>query len=252
MIRNLEELDRVDRFLTDHGIYGYRNYFINCPTINSLEDILILDSSDLRQMGITDERKLDAILKALNKDTIAEERERELEKLFRDNGFESYIPLFRKEQAFSVDILKTLTSSDLMDIGIETLGERKRLCAFFATLDGGYSSSSGSQDRGSSSYGNGTDGNSQHSSSASGNGQGSSSPYESKEYAPIRVKDEGGCLWWFLGFIVPFVVDLIIYLILKDTKPKTAHDFGWGAVWSYLGGVVVFLFSTCLGGMLLF
>lgn len=266
MIRDLEELKRVDDFLRDHGLFGFRNLFVNSSIINSLKDIYNIDGDALRSMGVDDERKIDAILKALDKDTIAEESMHALEKLFRDNGFEEYIPLFKRERAFSVDILKTLTSSDLVDIGIETLGERKRLCAFFETLGNSHSSSAGSagkqQSGGSSSYANGTysndrNGGGQQSGSFSGTycsgnqQQGSSSSYDSREYAPIRVKDEGGCLWWFLGFIVPFVVDLIIYLILRDTKPKTAHDFGWGAVWSYLGGVVVFLFTTCIGGMLL-
>ena len=282
-IRNAEELKRADDFLREHGLFGFRNYFINSNLINSLEDIYNIDGAALRSMGIDDDRKIDAILKALDKETIAEETLHALEKLFIDNGFEEYIPLFKKEKAFSVDILKTLTSSDLVDIGIETLGERKRLCAFFETLGSGHgrASASHSSQKGSSkyhadgtysnqqsggssssSYANGTHSNNQNGGGQqsgsfggtyySGNQQqSSSSSYDSKEYAPIRVKDQGGCLWWFLGFIVPFVIDLIIYLILRDTKPKTAHDFGWGAVWSYIGGAIVFLLTTCAGLLLI-
>ena len=43
------------------------------------------------------------------------------------------------------------------------------------------------------------------------------------------IKDEGGFLWGLLGCCVP-IAGLILYLIWKDTKPKTAKAAGKGAL----------------------
>ena len=44
-----------------------------------------------------------------------------------------------------------------------------------------------------------------------------------------QIKDEGGFLWGLLGFIIP-LLGLILYLVFKDSKPKTASSVGTGAL----------------------
>ncbi len=50
--------------------------------------------------------------------------------------------------------------------------------------------------------------------------------------------DQGGFLWGLLGCCVP-LVGLILYLIWKDTKPKSANAAGKGALISVIVSVVV-------------
>ncbi len=61
--------------------------------------------------------------------------------------------------------------------------------------------------------------------------------------------DEGGFLWGLLGFLVP-VAGLILYLVWKDEKPKTAKAVGKGAianvVVSFAVPVVLWLFLAIL------
>lgn len=51
--------------------------------------------------------------------------------------------------------------------------------------------------------------------------------------------DNGGFLWGLLGCLVP-VAGLVLYLIWKDTKPKSAKAAGIGALISV--GLGIFLF----------
>ena len=48
-----------------------------------------------------------------------------------------------------------------------------------------------------------------------------------------NVQDNGGFLWGLLGFCIP-VVGLILFLIWKDQKPKTAKAAGIGALVSVI------------------
>lgn len=50
--------------------------------------------------------------------------------------------------------------------------------------------------------------------------------------------DQGGFLWGLVGCCIP-VVGLILYLVWKDTKPKTSKAAGVGALVG-VGMVVVF------------
>lgn len=55
--------------------------------------------------------------------------------------------------------------------------------------------------------------------------------------------DNGGCGWNILGFFIP-LVGLILYLVWKNSKPKTAGAVGVGAligvVVEILGYVIIF------------
>ncbi len=61
--------------------------------------------------------------------------------------------------------------------------------------------------------------------------------------------DEGGFLWGLLGFCVP-VVGLILYLIWKDERPKTALAAGKGALAYLIFGAVVFVLYILFFGLL--
>ncbi len=50
--------------------------------------------------------------------------------------------------------------------------------------------------------------------------------------------DNGGFGWGILGFFIP-IAGLIIYLTMKDTKPKTATAAGKGALISTILGCVL-------------
>lgn len=51
--------------------------------------------------------------------------------------------------------------------------------------------------------------------------------------------DTGGWGWGILGFCVP-VAGLILYVVWKDTKPKTSRLLGIGALISAIIGSVIY------------
>ena len=60
-----------------------------------------------------------------------------------------------------------------------------------------------------------------------------------------NVQDNGGFLWGLLGFCIP-VVGLILFLIWKDQKPKTAKAAGIGALVSVIIYVVAYILIIAL------
>lgn len=58
--------------------------------------------------------------------------------------------------------------------------------------------------------------------------------------------DNGGFGWGLLGFCIP-LVGLILYLVWKDEKPKTAKAAGLGALISVGVSVVFYLIAGVLG-----
>ncbi|MCI9082736.1 MAG: hypothetical protein HFI70_10630, partial [Lachnospiraceae bacterium] len=55
--------------------------------------------------------------------------------------------------------------------------------------------------------------------------------------------DNGGFLWGLLGCCIP-VVGLILFLVWKDQKPKTAKAAGIGALVSVILSVVFYITQT--------
>lgn len=60
------------------------------------------------------------------------------------------------------------------------------------------------------------------------------------------VVDNGGFLWGLLGCCIP-VVGLVLFLVWKDQKPKTAKAAGIGALASVILGVVCYVLMFVLG-----
>ena len=67
----------------------------------------------------------------------------------------------------------------------------------------------------------------------------------SQETKPAVV-DNGGFGWGALGFCIP-IVGLVLYLVWKDTKPRTAKAAGKGALVSVIIGVVWYVLMIIIG-----
>lgn len=65
-------------------------------------------------------------------------------------------------------------------------------------------------------------------------------------YNQPTVVDNGGFGWGLLGCCIP-IAGLILFLIWKDTKPKTAKAAGIGALISVIIGVIYYIIVTVIG-----
>ena len=63
----------------------------------------------------------------------------------------------------------------------------------------------------------------------------------------MESNDNGGFLWGLLGCCIP-VVGLILFLVWKDQKPKTAKAAGIGALVSVILGVVSYIIAFVIIG----
>lgn len=61
-----------------------------------------------------------------------------------------------------------------------------------------------------------------------------------------QIVDNGGFGWGLLGCCIP-IVGLILFLVWKDTKPRTAKAAGVGALISVILGVVSYVLLIALG-----
>lgn len=61
-----------------------------------------------------------------------------------------------------------------------------------------------------------------------------------------EVVDNGGFLWGLLGCCIP-IVGLILFLVWKDNKPKTAKAAGMGALVSVIIGVIYYILAIAVG-----
>lgn len=58
--------------------------------------------------------------------------------------------------------------------------------------------------------------------------------------------DNGGFLWGLLGCCIP-IVGLILFLVWKDSKPKTAKAAGIGALVCVILYIVMYILMAVLG-----
>ena len=59
-------------------------------------------------------------------------------------------------------------------------------------------------------------------------------------------EDKGGFLWGLLGCCIP-LVGLILFLVWKDNKPKTAKAAGIGAIVGGVVSVLCYILGMVLG-----
>ena len=64
--------------------------------------------------------------------------------------------------------------------------------------------------------------------------------------AGMSTSDNGGFLWGLLGCCIP-LVGLILFLVWKDTKPKTSKAAGIGALVGVLSMVVWYIVAIVIG-----
>lgn len=62
-----------------------------------------------------------------------------------------------------------------------------------------------------------------------------------------NVVDNGGFLWGLLGCCIP-IAGLILFLVWKDTKPKTAKAAGIGALVSVVLAIVYYIIVIVVMG----
>ena len=72
---------------------------------------------------------------------------------------------------------------------------------------------------------------------------------QNEQQSAQSVVDNGGFLWGLLGCCIP-IVGLVLFLVWKDTKPRTAKAAGIGALVSVIIGVLwyVTMFLIGIGG----
>lgn len=61
-----------------------------------------------------------------------------------------------------------------------------------------------------------------------------------------QTTDNGGFLWGLLGCCIP-IVGLVLFLVWKDSKPKTAKAAGIGALVSVIIGVLWYVLVAIIG-----
>lgn len=61
-----------------------------------------------------------------------------------------------------------------------------------------------------------------------------------------QTTDNGGFLWGLLGCCIP-IVGLVLFLVWKDSKPKTAKAAGIGALVSVIIGVLWYVLVAVIG-----
>lgn len=62
-----------------------------------------------------------------------------------------------------------------------------------------------------------------------------------------NVEDKGGFLWGLLGCCIP-IVGLILFLVWKDSKPKTAKAAGIGALVSVILAILYYIIMFVIIG----
>ena len=61
-----------------------------------------------------------------------------------------------------------------------------------------------------------------------------------------QVTDNGGFLWGLLGFCIP-IVGLVLFLVWKDTKPKTSKAAGIGALVGVILMILYYILIAVVG-----
>ena len=62
-----------------------------------------------------------------------------------------------------------------------------------------------------------------------------------------QVVDNGGIGWGLLGFCIP-IVGLVLFLVWKDTKPKTSKAAGMGALISVILLILFYVLLFVMAG----
>lgn len=102
-----------DEKLKEEGILKINQY------IPEIQQIYLEELKKRNLIDSTSNRKLDA----------------ELQKILEENDLQSYIEILEKEKMYSVEDLRDLSQKDFEDLGIYTLGERKKFSRLFSSTN---------------------------------------------------------------------------------------------------------------------
>ncbi len=61
----------------------------------------------------------------------------------------------------------------------------------------------------------------------------------------VSLSDKGGIMWGMLGFFLPCLISIIVYFIVRDTKPKNAQVFLMGIVLNVVSSIIL-IFYSCI------
>ena len=67
-----------------------------------------------------------------------------------------------------------------------------------------------------------------------------------QEQLPVAGNDSGSIGWGILGCCIP-IVGLVLFLVWKDQKPKTAKMAGMGALISVIASVAIYALMAIIG-----
>lgn len=79
--------------------------------------------------------------------------------------------------------------------------------------------------------------------------QSAKQPHYNAQGTQVVTVDNGGPLWFLIGFCVP-IVGLILFLIYSKEKPNTAKSAGMGALVSVILSAVFTIISLLSGGFM--
>lgn len=114
---NLERIKNLsDEKLKEEGILKINQY------IPEIQEIYLAELKKRNLIDSSSNKKLDA----------------ELQKILENNDLQSYIPVLENEKLYSITDLETLTQEDYKELGISTLGERKKFLKLFSSEDDSY------------------------------------------------------------------------------------------------------------------
>ena len=71
-------------------------------------------------------------------------------------------------------------------------------------------------------------------------------PYCGAPQHKADANDSGSPLWGLLGCCIP-IAGLILFLVWKDTKPRTAKAAGIGALVAFILGILYYVVAFTLG-----
>lgn len=100
-----------------------------CPKCKSYLDIIKTNISEREWGNMSEERKLEKKAEWLGID-LKKDFGPAFKKKIKGTEFEQYLPLLEKNNLLEASLLYSLTSDELKEIGIESLGDRKKLLTF--------------------------------------------------------------------------------------------------------------------------
>ena len=72
-------------------------------------------------------------------------------------------------------------------------------------------------------------------------------PPQTQQNAAAAVEEGGTTGWAILGFLFP-IIGLILFIVWKDSKPKSSSAAGKGALIGFIVGILASVLISCMAG----